>query len=54
VIFGRDRAKFAEAPEVAWLGKKICVRGVIESYKDKPQIVVKSGEDVSLSEGQPN
>lgn len=40
VIWGDDRARFSAPPEVAFEGKKICVSGVIETFRGKPQIVV--------------
>src|SRR5262245_23745825 len=40
VIWGSDRAKFKEPPELIFQGKHICVTGLIQLYKDKPEIVV--------------
>jgi hypothetical protein len=40
VIWGSDRAKFEDAPERTYSGKKICVTGTISSYRGVPQIVV--------------
>ena len=39
VIWGENRHKF-DAPERAWRGKNICVKGYIDSYRGVPQIVV--------------
>jgi S1/P1 Nuclease len=40
VIKGADRDKFKEAPEKLYMGKTICVKGVIELYKGRLEIVV--------------
>jgi hypothetical protein len=38
LIWGSDRTKFG-APEVHFLGKRLCATGQIQSYKGKPEIV---------------
>jgi DNA/RNA endonuclease YhcR with UshA esterase domain len=38
LIWDQDRPKF-KAPEVAFLGKRICATGQIESYRGKPEII---------------
>jgi DNA/RNA endonuclease YhcR with UshA esterase domain len=38
VVWGEDRDQFDYAPE-SLKGESICVRGMIEQYKGKPQIV---------------
>jgi DNA/RNA endonuclease YhcR with UshA esterase domain len=40
LIWGTDRAKFKEPPEVTFQGKRICVTGSIQLYNDKPEIIV--------------
>jgi hypothetical protein len=40
VIFGEDRAKFG-TPETTLEGKRICVTGVIQLYREKPDIILK-------------
>jgi DNA/RNA endonuclease YhcR with UshA esterase domain len=40
VIWGSDRSKFKEPPEVTFQGKRICVTGAIQLYKDRPEIIV--------------
>ncbi|GIV04292.1 MAG: hypothetical protein KatS3mg015_3122 [Fimbriimonadales bacterium] len=42
VIWGEARASFAEPPERAYRGKRICVTGLIETYRGVPQIVVRT------------
>jgi len=40
VIWGSARNAFPTAPEEAYRAKRICVTGLIESYRSSPQIVV--------------
>ena len=40
VVWGRDRSNFSGKPEVLYKGKDVCVDGLIETYKGKPQIIV--------------
>lgn len=51
VIWGSDRGQFNEAPERALREKRICVTGLITSYRGKPQIKVNSPSQIQL---QPN
>lgn len=39
VIWGNDRAKFG-APEASLQGKRICVSGVIQLYRGKPEVIL--------------
>ena len=48
VIRGDDRNKFKEAPEEMFQGKEILVTGIVEIYKDSPQINVTSNEQIVL------
>ena len=48
VIWGSDRGRFKEAPEVAYRKKRICVIGVISAYRGIPQIVVDSPEQIRI------
>jgi hypothetical protein len=48
VIWGADRAKFKEAPEVAYQGKRFCITGPIQLYRDKPEIIVNSPSQIRL------
>jgi hypothetical protein len=45
VIWGDDRYKF-KSPEHRFKHQKICVRGLIESFKGKPQIILKEKEQL--------
>lgn len=47
VIWGKIRPQFDYAPETLE-GQSICVRGLIETYRSKPQIVVDSPKQIML------
>ena len=49
VIWGDSRAQFNYPPETLE-GKSICVRGLIETYRTKPQIVVDSPKQIMQDE----
>lgn len=49
VIADADRAKFTEAPEVAYKGKKICVTGLIEKFKERPQVKVTDPKQITVA-----
>jgi hypothetical protein len=50
MIRGADRGKFKIAPETAFANKRICVTGVVQDYKGKPEIVVSDpGQIVMMS-----
>ena len=51
VIWGDTREQFDYAPETL-KGQSICVRGLIETYKSKPQIVVTSPAQITVVEGE--
>lgn len=47
VIWGEDRSKFSTAPEVAYgPGKRVCVAGLVELYRGKPEITVESVAEI--------
>ena len=48
VIWGADRGKFKESPEVAFQGKRICITGPIRLYRDVPEIIVASPSQLRL------
>ena len=41
VIWGSARGAFPMAPEVAYRAKRICVTGLIDTYRGSPQIAVR-------------
>lgn len=49
VIWGTHRSKFG-TPEVAFLGKRICVTGVVHSYRGKPEIVLSDPVQLKYSQ----
>lgn len=53
VIWGQSRSRFDTPPERLYDGKLICVSGEIETYKGRPQIEVKSPEQIALRESEP-
>jgi len=46
VIWGSDRNKFKNPPETFFKGKRICVTGIIESYRGKPEIIVRGPDQI--------
>jgi hypothetical protein len=47
MIWGSDRHKFG-APEVQYLGKRLCATGQIRSYKGKPEIIANDPKQLTL------
>lgn len=50
LIWGSDRGKFEKSPETRYSGKEICVRGIIQSYQGRPEIVVKESSQLAFDE----
>src|SRR5437870_4591569 len=48
VIWGSDRATFGQ-PEVEYGNKRICVTGLVESYKGKPEIIARRPSQIEVS-----
>lgn len=48
VIWDDARAKFDTAPNVLFDGADICVTGKVETYKGKPQIVVRNPKQITI------
>lgn len=48
VIFGSDRANFREKPELFYNNKKVCVTGLIKEYNGKPEMVLKTENEISV------
>jgi DNA/RNA endonuclease YhcR with UshA esterase domain len=46
LIWGADRSKFSNPPEVYYMNKKICVSGTIEEYKGKAEIIVRNPNQI--------
>lgn len=52
VIWPEARKKFKFPPEETFRGKRVCVRGTIRKYRDKPQIEVEEPSQIWIAEGQ--
>lgn len=48
MIWGSDRARFSHAPETYYADKAVCITGIIKSYRGKPEIIVKSPDQIHL------
>ena len=48
VIWGADRYKFKNPPEIFLKGKTICVTGLITTYRGKPQIIVQDPSQINI------
>jgi len=48
LIWGENRSKFSPPPDKAYSGKQICVTGVISTYRNQPQIVVKDPSQIMV------
>ncbi len=48
IIRGGDRNKFKTAPETLYAGKTICVKGPVEIYKGRPEIVVTDPNQIAI------
>jgi hypothetical protein len=46
VIYRKDRQNFDIVPETDLLNKEICITGVVVMYKEKPQIVLYSKDQL--------
>jgi DNA/RNA endonuclease YhcR with UshA esterase domain len=49
VIWRDNRAAFGN-PEMRYSGKRLCVSGVIEDYRGRPEIVVRDPSQINLSQ----
>lgn len=53
VIFAKDTAKFKEyKPATDLPEKNICVTGMIKLYKDKPEIIIKSPNQIRFPDSK--
>lgn len=50
VIFGDDRGKFTQGPEIMFADKTISVTGKVTIFRDKPQIVISSLNQIKVEE----
>ena len=49
VIFGESRSNFTYKPEEFLNGKDICVTGLIQEYKGKPQMIVTKEAEIKVA-----
>ena len=50
VIWGDNRENFSTPPERAYMNQQVCVTGLIESYRDSPQIVVATPSQITRAD----
>ena len=48
VIWEDPRKQFEKTPEELFKDKEVCITGKIELYRDKPQIVIRSKEQIQI------
>ena len=48
LIWGSDRSKFPEPPEDLYMGKKICVKGMIKAFRGKPEVIVDDPSQITI------
>ena len=53
VIWGSERHKFKSPPETYYKGKRICVSGMITSYRSKPQIFIRDHSQIIVKSTLP-
>ena len=50
VIYKKDRKNFDIIPETELINKEVCVTGVVVLYKEKPQIILYTKEQLTIKE----
>ena len=50
VIYGENRAAFANKPEEFYIDKKVCVTGRVSIFKGKPQIVISKETEILVKQ----
>jgi len=48
IIYDQDRKNFPNSPESLYKNKDVCITGVVESYNNIPQIVVRTADQISV------
>jgi DNA/RNA endonuclease YhcR with UshA esterase domain len=48
LIWGSDRSKFPEPPEDYYMGKKVCVKGMIKAFRGKPEVIVNDPSQITI------
>lgn len=49
VIFACDYPNFLERPEIFYLGKKVRIIGIVKQYKGRPEIIVKTPDQIMIT-----
>lgn len=52
VIYPSDRAKFTQPQLYSYLGKEICVTGMIKTYSNEPEIILTDPSQVGIVPSQ--
>lgn len=52
VIYPSDRAKFNNPPVTSYFGKKICVKGMIKTYINEPEIILHDPSQITIMPSQ--
>ena len=50
LIWGKDRPSFPDFPEVMYDGKQVCVRGLVMYFDGKPEMQVKSPDEMAVKQ----
>jgi uncharacterized protein YgiM (DUF1202 family) len=51
VIFGDNLSAFPKSPETYFLNREVCITGVVIDYNGKPEIVLRTPDQIQLSTG---
>jgi micrococcal nuclease len=49
VIWGANRDAFSPPPEIAYRNRRICVTGLIKEYRGRPEMIVTSPTQITVS-----
>jgi DNA/RNA endonuclease YhcR with UshA esterase domain len=52
VIYPSDKKKFTNPPIYSYLGKKICVKGLIKTYLNEPEIILTDPSQITIESSQ--
>jgi hypothetical protein len=50
VIWGQNRHAFRSSPHEFYRGKKICVTGIVQTYKGRPQIEARDAGEITVTD----
>jgi DNA/RNA endonuclease YhcR with UshA esterase domain len=49
LVSNSDRAKFKQAPEIAYLNQYVQVTGLVRTYKGNPEIILHSEDQIAIA-----